>query len=1055
MKKLFTIIATVFVAAFSLTTTETQASHAVGTDITYEYIGPNQYLVTLRFYRDCDGISAPSSVNVNYSSSCFAGGNINLQAIPGTGNPVPPSPCLPPVTTSCAGGNGYGVEEWIYQGTVILPGACFDWIFSFDLCCRNAQITTIVGPNGDDIYVTTLLDNQNAPTNSSPVFTSLPVTQFCVGNQFFYNQGATDVDGDSLVYSLVDAQGNPGPTPLQYQAGYSGQQPVATIGMMGVSIDPQTGTVSFTPTMIEVGVIAVLCEEFRNGVKIGHVQRDIQINIVGGCIGSAPVFTTPTDPQGNPAQYYTAACADTTFILVLDNLVQCGSIVPTDIRVVTPQGVPNPVLNATPINCTNGQTDSILVTVFYPLTAGVTYAFTKTGFDGNTFLSECGVEMPEFDSLGYEVIDPGIFDIETLDVGCSFNEITVTFQYEIMCNTISGNGSEFYLLDANGVQYPVTAVGNCPGGNGSSSTITFNVGNNISPASPLYLFVQNGNDSNTIANRCSTFINAGDTLAILNVINNLIVSAGPDIAVCDTDPVPVIDAGLANFTYVWEYNGNVLPSETNQTINATQSGTYVVTVNATPSCIGTDTVVVLIEQSPVVTLGGDINLCNSDPIPPLDAGNAGANFTWFENGVPITGATGQFYQPTQAGSYSVVVSTTGTNCVGTDSLTINITPQLIVDIGPDESVCDNDNPTVLNAGVPNSSYVWLLNGNVIPGAVFQTYQPAVGAGGIYTVQVTTLSGCQGTDTMEVSVIASPVLNLTDVSACPGDAFSILDAGNPGSTYLWSTGETTQTITPSTAGAYTVTVTIAGATCDATGSANAITLNAPAPSITGNTAVCDGDSSTFDAGSGFTTYVWSNGNTTQTISIGSSGTYDVTVTNADGCSGTTNQSLVVNPNPIVDLGEDQLVCGDGTGVTLDAGNPGSSFTWLYNGTPNGETSQTITPENPGVYQVQITDPNGCEGNGEVTLIPCEVIIPNIFTPGNGDGKNDMFYIKYLEVYPNSGLAIFNRWGNQVFESSNYQNDWDGGDLPDGTYFYSLKLSNGEGFQGAVKLLRVSK
>src|SRR5688572_18151191 len=377
MKKLFTLVAAMTIAALSFISTNSYGSHAVGADVTYTYVGPNQYLITVRFYRDCEGITAPPSVNLSYFSSCPGSGSITLNQVPGSGQEIPPSPCLPPVTTACSGGSGYGVQEYIYQGLVTLAGPCFDWTFAFTECCRNAQITTIVDPDLYNIYVATQLNNSAVAVNSSPVFANIPVTQFCVGNQFFYNQGATDADGDSLVFSLV-APLNAAGDPLPYAAGYSPTQPIAS--STPITIDPQTGTISFTPSMIQVGVIAVLCEEYRNGIKIGEILRDIQMNVVGGCIGSAPVFADPVDPFGNPAPFYTAACGDTSIYIILDEPVQCGSIVPTDIRILTPTGQLNPVVSAIPINCTNGLTDSILVSFFYPLTVGTTFAYTKVGF---------------------------------------------------------------------------------------------------------------------------------------------------------------------------------------------------------------------------------------------------------------------------------------------------------------------------------------------------------------------------------------------------------------------------------------------------------------------------------------------------------------------------------------------------------------------------------------------------------------------------------------------------------------------------------------------------
>jgi gliding motility-associated-like protein len=1126
MKKFFTLVAATFLAALSLVSFESYGSHAVGVDVTYEYVGPNQFLVTVRFYRDCEGIPAPPNVQVSYNSSCFSGGTATLNPIPGTGLEIPPSPCLPPVTTACSGGTGYGVQEWVYQGLITLPGACANWEFVFTTCCRNQQINTLVGAAGLDIWVSTTLDNLNAPTNSSPVFSNIPVTQFCVGNQFYYNQGATDIDGDSLVFSLVAAQGGPGAAPVPYQAPYSPTYPLASL--TPITIDSQTGLISFTPSTVQVGVIAVLCEEYRNGTKIGQVKRDIQMNVVAGCIGSAPVLQEPVDSLGNPAPYFIAQCGDTSIYIITDIPIQCGSVVPTDIRILTPQGLLNPVLSATPINCVNGQTDSILVTFFYPLTVGTTYAFTKEGFDNNTFLSECGVEMPEFDSVAFNVIDPGIFNIETIDVSCTFDDLTITFDYEISCQTVTPGGTEFYLIDANGTNYPVTAITNCPGGNGYSSTITFDLGTSISPATPVYLIVQTGSDANTFQNRCGTFIQDGDTLAVLNVLNNLILSLGPDITICDSDPLPTLDAGTSGLTYSWTLNGNPVGGNT-QTLTASQSGTYIVNASATAVCQGSDTIQVTINTTPVVALGLDITLCATDPIPPLNAGNTGAiGYTWYLNGTVITGANGQFYQPAGPGIYVVQVDNGGA-CVGSDTIEITVQAQLIIDLGLDATICSTDPLPLLNSGVPNGTYVWTLNGNPIGGntPTLQTTGP-----GTYAVQVTSISGCTGTDTYTLTVIQAPIVDLgndtticatdilildaqnagassfqwslngspipgangqtyqptqsgtysvlvntggqcdatgdiivtivpqltvsvSDVALCSTDPFPTLDANVTGVNYAWvlngNTVGTGQTFQPTQAGTYDITISIGS--CTATDQFVVTVIQTPTVTLT-DASACGGDAfPILDAGNNGSSFVWSTGENTQTINPNAAGTYTVTVTNSGSgvnCSSSASATFSQFPGVIVALGGDTINCGGQ--ITFDAGNPGSTYSWNYNGSPTGFTGQVFTPGDPGTYAVLVTDPNGCTGTDEVIYGVCDITIPNVFTPGNNDGKNDTFFIKNLDSNPFTQVIILNRWGVEVYSSSNYQNDWDAKDLPDGTYFYVVVLKNGKDYKGTVKLIR---
>ena len=141
MKKMFLLLIAIFTLAITLTPQQTNASHLVAGDITYVYVSPGVFLVTITLYRDCAGINLGTTALLNFTSSCGSG-SVSLSQL-GTATQIPASPCLPPSTTTCNGGTAYGVEEWVYQGLVTLPGNCNDWTFSYSTCCRKAQISNI------------------------------------------------------------------------------------------------------------------------------------------------------------------------------------------------------------------------------------------------------------------------------------------------------------------------------------------------------------------------------------------------------------------------------------------------------------------------------------------------------------------------------------------------------------------------------------------------------------------------------------------------------------------------------------------------------------------------------------------------------------------------------------------------------------------------------------------------------------------------------------------------------------------------------------------------
>lgn len=1057
MKKLFTLLAMALFALL-LTPQSSQASHMAGTDITYEYMGiPNTYLVRVKYYRDCLGIPASGSISVCWSSTSLGISN-STPATQVSFTAVPNTPCVT-AQANCTGGVG-DIEEYIFEATVTLPQPAPDWIFSFTECCRNNAISTLAGPGGINMYNSCSLDNVTAPTNSSPYFLNLAYTRFCVGNQFFYDQGAIDIDGDSLVFSLAAAEGGGGcpgnPTPVTYIAPYSPQNPLAS--SIPITINPTTGIINFIPSQVQVAVICVLVTEYRNGIMIGQVKRDIQINIVPTCNIFIPTINggVLSGSNGN----LIANCNEYSVIIPFDVAFQCASAVPTDFRVINPLGIPNPLVSVTPINCSNGQSDSLMVTFLNPLTVGETYMWVKRGFDGNTLLSECGSEIPEFvDTVRILVTDNSLWAPTNDTLGCLFNSFSVTLADSIYCLSISNDGSDFIMVDANGNNLPIAAAyGYCNPNSTKTNRVLVNMAGSASGTGPIYLLVKNGGgtDGNSVANDCGRYLVSTDTLAIFYVDNNIPVNLGSDVSICSFDPVPTLDCGYASLTYQWFNQSGAISGATSQTYTPTVSGVYSVAINNGPSCTGTDTVAVTIIPAPSDNLGNDFTRCVNDPLPTFDAGNPGATYQWYLNNVAIVGATSQTYTPTSLtpGTYTftVEVNTGNVLCIGSFDVVITTISSYSVSL-TNQTICDITSAyPLLDAGNPGATYQWFLNSSPIAGATSQTYQTM--QGGTYSVQVGT-GTCAGNANMVLTVNATPVITLANSTICDYDVIPTLDAGTVNNaTYQWFNGGTSiggatnSTYTPTSAGSYSVDVTIPPG---CTGSGNmTLTIN-PAPVFTvADEDICTDGQATLDVGIPGASYAWSNGGNTQSITTSTAGTYSVAVS-LNNCTSRDTALVTVYTYPVAPI----VACNPGT----------SPYKFIYIWTAVASAASYEVSEDGGVTWIPANLPSGPESHGVNVTIPdftvraigsglcktgasseptaCEVTIPNIFTP-NGDNKNEFFELDNIEQYPNNTVQIFNRWGKEVYNEGGYNNStkkFDGKDLPDGVYFYIVDLGNG--------------
>jgi gliding motility-associated-like protein len=281
------------------------ATHLMGVDISYECLDSCNYRITHTTYYDCTGSLMISAGYVPLPSNNIPPPPNNsltfLPANPACSLPIPitnwvvdtafgyldVTPVCPSITTGCqttANPDVPGVVAVRYVRDYNFCNVnCDSMVVQWDDCCRNNTINSMTSPGSQSIWVENLvIDFVNAPCNSSPQFTELPVPYLCSGQSFTFNQGVFDPDGDSLVFSLGPCLDfTNAPVPYIGGAGYSAQQPLGN--GWDVSIDSLTGDITMTPDPTGPTTIAVICvyvEEYRNGVKIGETVRDMQITVI-------------------------------------------------------------------------------------------------------------------------------------------------------------------------------------------------------------------------------------------------------------------------------------------------------------------------------------------------------------------------------------------------------------------------------------------------------------------------------------------------------------------------------------------------------------------------------------------------------------------------------------------------------------------------------------------------------------------------------------------------------------------------------------------------------
>jgi len=511
------------------------------------------------------------------------------------------------------------------------------------------------------------------------------------------------------------------------------------------------------------------------------------------------------------------------------------------------------------------------------------------------------------------------------------------------------------------------------------------------------------------------------------------ITANGPLTFCEGGSVTLTSSPA--LTYLWS-NG-----QTTQSILVETSGDYFVTVTDIHGCSATSditTVTVYPVPDAIITPNGPLSFCEGGSV--LLTASEGTSYLW------STGETTQSILVTTSGDYFVTVSN-GFNCSATSmitTVTVYPLPNAIITANGPLTFCEGSSVTLSSS--PAFTYLW-SNGQTTQSILVET-------SGNYFVTVTDIHGCSATSAITtVTVLPVPDAIITPngpLTFCDGESVTL--TSSPGLQYLWSTGATTQSIVVTTSGVYFVTVSN-GDNCSATSASVTVVVN-PLPLATispeGPVTICQGNSVTLTSSPG-ESYLWSTGETTQSIVVETSGQYFVTVTNMYNCSATSlPTTIMVDPLPVAGFTWSET--GTFTYSFVNTSVHASSYAWDFG---DGQTSTAVNPTNgyanAGTYTVILTATNGCGSDTATAVITLTQVLEfeffNGFSP-NGDGYNDYWKIPALSYYTNNEVLIINRWGNEIWKGVNYNNQsvkWEGKnmngeDMPDGTYYYIINYNN---------------
>jgi gliding motility-associated-like protein len=592
MKNFTKVLSLLLLSLAALFVNPAQASHNKGADIYFDCLGNGVYKIYYAFYRDCSAgsSSAPTSVSFDLTSSC--------PSIPTTLNsinrvgPIEVAPICPGITSTCSGGSFPGTSLYLFESdTFSIPPGC-TVSASSGLCCRNANITNLSSPDSYGLEVTATVTGQaNNDCVHTPQFFQYAVPYFCLGQQVNYSQGAFDLDGDSLVYTLINPHDVGGTNVPFVNASCTATNPLGSPTQFAstFNFNQSNGLITFTPTQTGNYVLAVQVSAYRHGTLVGTTQRDIQF-AVQSC-------------SGNNIPY---------LINKFDSVHVTGALIIDSTRLsVCPGNQLSFTLSATDADSFNYLIDSTNINLIMP---GATYFYTHSGTKYDTVTLHVSWTPTGSDS-GFHALSFAVRDTFCPIPGRQVYPFVIFVrkglyggQDLVYCNTgdpvtMQASGANQYSwTDLNGGP-PVGVVGY----NSDSSALTV-----APPVSTTYLV------HSTTVGLCTNV----DTVFVKNAPIFTLNTTAQDPAICKYTTTSISTVPTATFPGTFTYQWNPAPN----VVSATDSTTAIkplirptwfkVTVTSSKGCVQRDSVLVSLSgAAPRININpSNNNFCPGDTI---------------------------------------------------------------------------------------------------------------------------------------------------------------------------------------------------------------------------------------------------------------------------------------------------------------------------------------------------------------------------------------------------------------------------------------------------------